>query len=123
MLYLAVRDQFTDPVLLESNESWDNEHYYSIVGLETLASFTVNEGIITKQQLGQWGQEEVVENVDTVSRRVLREWSENLSSQPHYWTFSELDARRTLKSSAPVWLRRTSCSRPYEVLIARCRTS
>jgi anthranilate synthase component 1 len=70
MLYLAVRDQFTDPVLLESNESRDNEHYYSIVGLETLASFTVNEGTITKQQLGQWGQEEVVEHVDTVSRRL-----------------------------------------------------
>jgi anthranilate synthase component 1 len=70
MLYLAVRDQFTDPVLLESNESRDNEHYYSIVGLETLASFTVNEGTITKQQLGQWGHKEVVENVDTVSNRL-----------------------------------------------------
>lgn len=70
MLYLAVRDQFTDPVLLESNESRDNEHYYSIVGLETLASFTVNQGIITKQQLGQWGQEEVVEHRDTVSLRL-----------------------------------------------------
>ncbi|WP_020570104.1 anthranilate synthase component I family protein [Neolewinella persica] len=70
MLYLSVRDQFTDPVLLESNESRDNEHYYSIVGLETLASFTVNEGVITRQQLGQWGQEEAVEHVDTVSRRL-----------------------------------------------------
>ncbi|MFK8165324.1 MAG: anthranilate synthase component I family protein [Lewinella sp.] len=70
MLYLAVRDQFMDPVLLESNESRDNEHYYSIVGLETLASFTVNEGTITRQQLGQWGQEEKVEHVDTVSQRL-----------------------------------------------------
>lgn len=70
MLYLAVRDEFTDPVLLESNESRDNEHYYSIVGLETLASFTVNEGTITRRQLGQWAREEKVEHVDTVSRRL-----------------------------------------------------
>lgn len=68
MLYLAVRDEFTDPVLLESNETRDNEHYYSIVGLETLASFTVNEGTITRRQAGQWIHEEGVEDVNTVSR-------------------------------------------------------
>lgn len=68
MLYLAVRDEFTDPVLLESNETRDNEHYYSIVGLETLASFTVNEGTITRRQAGQWIHEEGVEDVNSVSR-------------------------------------------------------
>jgi len=70
MLYLAVRDEFTDPVLLESNEARDNEHYYSIVGLETLASFVVNEGTITTRKYGQWAQEEKAENVDTVSHRL-----------------------------------------------------
>lgn len=70
MLYLAVRDEFTDPVLLESNETRDNEHYYSIVGLETLASFAVNEGVITSRQPGQWSHEEKVEDPDTVSREL-----------------------------------------------------
>ena len=70
MLYLAVRDQFTDPVLLESNESRDNEHYYSIVGLETLASFTVDQGEITRRQLGRWAAAERVEDRETVSREL-----------------------------------------------------
>ncbi len=70
MLYLSVRDEFTDPVLLESNEARDNEHYYSIVGLETLASFVVNEGTITTRKYGQWAHEETVENPDTVSLRL-----------------------------------------------------
>ena len=72
MLYLAVRDAFTDPVLLESNETRDNEHYYSVVGLETLSSFVVNEGTITSRQPGQWLREERVEDVDTVSERLHR---------------------------------------------------
>jgi anthranilate synthase component 1 len=70
MLYLAVRDEFTDPVLLESNEARDNEHYYSIVGLETLASFVVNEGTITTKKYGEWAHEETAENADTVSLRL-----------------------------------------------------
>lgn len=70
MLYLAVRDEFTDPVLLESNEARDNEHYYSIVGLETLASFIVNERTITTGKYGQWAHEEAVENTNTVSHRL-----------------------------------------------------
>ncbi len=70
MLYLAVRDEFTDPVLLESNESRDNEHYYSIVGLDTLASFIVNERKITTRRHGQWLSEEGVEDAETVSHRL-----------------------------------------------------
>jgi anthranilate synthase component 1 len=70
MLYLAVRDEFTDPVLLESNEARDNEHYYSIVGLETLGSFIVNDGAITSRQPGQWAREERVADVETVSQRL-----------------------------------------------------
>ncbi|MFT7121747.1 MAG: anthranilate synthase component 1 [Neolewinella sp.] len=70
MLYLAVRDQFTDPVLLESNESRDNEHYYSIVGLETLASFVVDEGTITQKHKGRWAESEDVEDAETVSLRL-----------------------------------------------------
>ncbi|OAV45903.1 anthranilate synthase [Lewinella sp. 4G2] len=53
LLYLALRDDFTDPVLLESNESRDNEHYYSVIGLETLASFRVADGVIRTEVVGQ----------------------------------------------------------------------
>lgn len=76
MLYLSVRDCFTDPVLLESNEARDNEHYYSIVGLETLASFTVDQGEITRKQTGRWAATERVDNAETVSLR-LREFLED----------------------------------------------
>ncbi len=69
-LYLSVRDNFTDPVLLESNESRDNEHYYSVVGLETLASFQVAEGMMERRHLGHWIKEERVEDVETVSTRL-----------------------------------------------------
>ena len=70
MLYLAVRDEFTDPVLLESNEARDNEHYYSIVGLETLASFVVDRGAITTRKQGEETRREAVDHRDTVSHRL-----------------------------------------------------
>ncbi|MEL7376619.1 MAG: anthranilate synthase component I family protein, partial [Bacteroidota bacterium] len=37
LLFLSLRDKYTDPVLLESNEARDSEHFYSFLGLETLA--------------------------------------------------------------------------------------
>ncbi|MEL6357493.1 MAG: hypothetical protein AAFQ37_11245, partial [Bacteroidota bacterium] len=52
-IYLNLRDHYTDPVLLESNESRDNEHYFSFIGLETMASFQVNNGTISEQLPGQ----------------------------------------------------------------------
>ena len=70
MLYLATRDEFTDPVLLESNETRDNEHYYSIIGLETMASFVADRGVITRRQPGRWAEEEGIDNTDTVSQRL-----------------------------------------------------
>lgn len=70
MAYLAVRDEFTDPVLLESNESRDNEHYYSIIGLETLGSFVVDDGRITRRGPGAEPRTETVTDVDTVSREL-----------------------------------------------------
>lgn len=55
-LYLSLRDRYTDPVLLESNESRDNAHYYSFIGLETLADFKVAGDMIRvklpRQQTG-----------------------------------------------------------------------
>ena len=67
MVYLAVRDEFTDPVLLESNETRDNEHYYSIIGLETLSSFRVADGEIRRSDQSQC---QLVEGVETVAREL-----------------------------------------------------
>ncbi|PHI21736.1 anthranilate synthase component I [Lewinellaceae bacterium SD302] len=56
LVYLSLRDRYTDPVLLESNESRDNAHYYSFIGLDTLADFKVAKGVINvrlpRQQTG-----------------------------------------------------------------------
>ena len=70
MLYLGVRDEFTDPVLLESNEARDNEHYYSIIGLETLASFSIENRVIRRQTGGVDREPELIADVDTVSREL-----------------------------------------------------
>ena len=70
MLYLSVRDEFTDPVLLESNETRDNEHYYSVIGLDTLGSFVVNERTITSRLPARWSTEEEVTDAETVSTRL-----------------------------------------------------
>lgn len=49
MLYLNLRDHYTDPVLLESNEARDNAHYNSFLALDTIAAFRVDQGIIAEQ--------------------------------------------------------------------------
>lgn len=78
MLYLAVRDQFTDPVLLESNEARNNEHYYSIIGLDTMASFKVEGRQISQQYFQQSPGEERVTDADIVSLR-LHEFLESFT--------------------------------------------
>ncbi|MEM7575576.1 MAG: anthranilate synthase component I family protein [Bacteroidota bacterium] len=55
LLFLSLRDQYTDPVLLESNEARDNEHYYSFIGLETLGNFQVDSGKIYTHISGKGG--------------------------------------------------------------------
>ncbi len=66
-LYLALRDQFTDPVLLESNETRHNEHYFSIMGLETLASYRVEGKTIYRGRVGEAGTQVPCSDADTVS--------------------------------------------------------
>ncbi|MBK8706288.1 MAG: chorismate-binding protein [Saprospiraceae bacterium] len=46
-LYLKVRDHFTDPVLLESNDFRSKEDCMSFLGLDALAFFEVKNGAIT----------------------------------------------------------------------------
>jgi anthranilate synthase component 1 len=45
-LYLRLRDHYTDPVLLESNDIANKEECFSFIGLETLASFKVQNSIV-----------------------------------------------------------------------------
>ena len=71
LLYLALRDEFTDPVLLESNETRDNEHYYSIIGLDTLAFFQVRDGYIRTSDIdGRVKSEGVNGSVDAVTEQL-----------------------------------------------------
>ena len=67
-LYLALRDRFTDPVMLESNETRHNEHYFSIIGLDTLASYRVDGQIITRGRVGEPATERTVTDANTVSK-------------------------------------------------------
>ena len=67
-LYLALRDRFTDPVLLESNETRNHEHYFSIIGLETLAYYRVDEGRIRKGRAGEEPLAMDCQDAQTVSR-------------------------------------------------------
>ena len=48
-LYLRVRDQFTEPVLLESNDFRSKEDCTSFLGLDSIASFQVKSGLIQRQ--------------------------------------------------------------------------
>ncbi len=48
-LYLRVRDQFTEPVLLESNDFRSKEDCTSFLGLDSIASFQVKGGLIHRQ--------------------------------------------------------------------------
>lgn len=47
-IYLKVRDHFNNPVLLESNDFRSRENCFSIIGLEPIAGFKVQEGTITR---------------------------------------------------------------------------
>ena len=67
-LYLALRDRFTDPVMLESNETRHNEHYFSIIGLDTVASYRVDDQTITRGRVGEPATERTVTDANTVSK-------------------------------------------------------
>lgn len=47
-LFLRVRDHFTDPVLLESNDFRSKEDCMSFMGLDSIADFRVQNGTITE---------------------------------------------------------------------------
>lgn len=47
-IYFKVRDYFNNPVLLESNDFRSRENCFSIIGLEPIAGFQVQQGTITR---------------------------------------------------------------------------
>lgn len=52
-LYLKVRDHFNNPVLLESNDFRSRENCFSIIGLEPIAGFLVQNQAIKRQYPNQ----------------------------------------------------------------------
>ena len=67
-LYLSLRDRFTDPVLLESNETRQNEHYFSVIGLDTLAYYRIDDGQISRGRVGGARTQVPCQDSDTVSQ-------------------------------------------------------
>lgn len=72
-LYLKVRDHYTEPVLLESNDFSSAEDSFSFLGLEAIGGFQVKSGRIRAQLPGRERIETEVENVETVPR-ALRDY-------------------------------------------------
>ena len=67
-LFLKVRDHYTDPVLLESNDFRSKEDCFSFLGLDSLASFQVQNGTIHLNFPDERTTKRQVENVETVPR-------------------------------------------------------
>lgn len=65
-LYLKVRDHYTEPVLLESNDFSSAEDSFSFLGLESIGSFQVKQGRIRMQLPGQERLELPVKDTQTV---------------------------------------------------------
>ncbi len=59
-LYLRFRDHFTNPVLLESNDTHSKEDLFSFLGLEPIATFEVSNGIIRTELPGHSVEENKV---------------------------------------------------------------
>ena len=65
-LYLKLRDHFRDPVLLESNDFRSKEDCFSFIGLDSLATFEVQNGWMKTSWRGETMTYSKVENVQQV---------------------------------------------------------
>ncbi len=65
-LYLRLRDHYTEPVLLESNDFSSASDSLSFIGLEAIGRFQVDRGEISWQLPGQPPETRAVEDVSTV---------------------------------------------------------
>ncbi len=66
-LYLKLRDHYTNPVLLESNDISNKEECFSFIGLESLADFIVQNGQLHRKTPGLPAVREDVSQVDQVA--------------------------------------------------------
>jgi len=71
-LYLRVRDKFTDPVLLESNDFRSKKDCMSFIGLETIGSFQVQARHLTEYVKGVYENEAKVSGVEQVPTALKR---------------------------------------------------
>ena len=67
-LYLKVRDHYTEPVLLESNDFSSAEDSFSFLGLEAIGGFQVERGRVRMQLPGQERVEIPVRDIHTVPK-------------------------------------------------------
>jgi anthranilate synthase component I len=77
-LFLSMRDQFTDPVLLESNDFRSKEDCFSFIGLDAIADFQVRNGAITERLPGGFKRERLVAETDGVAA-ALKEFLDSFS--------------------------------------------
>lgn len=69
-LFLRVRDHFSDPVLLESNDFRSKEDCMSFLGLEAIADFRVQNGIISEHLPNRTHYQTPVSDVFTIPMRL-----------------------------------------------------
>jgi len=81
--YLKLRDHFTCPVLLENNDFGSLEDCHSFIGLDVMATFQVDKGLITTTIPGRPVQTRPVESVEDVPEQLYRFLS---AFQPEYET-------------------------------------
>jgi anthranilate synthase component 1 len=82
-LYLKVRDHFSEPVLLESNDFSSAEDSFSFLGLESIGSFQVKQGRIRMQLPGQERIEAPVKDTHSVPN-ALRDYLQQFEVRyPH----------------------------------------
>ena len=67
-LYMRLRDKYSHPVLLESNDISNKEECFSFIGLESLASFVVQNGQIKEQMPKQEVKQSKVSSENTVAQ-------------------------------------------------------
>lgn len=65
-LYLKLRDHFTDPILLESNDSRSRENSFSFIGLDAIATFQVQNKEIRQSGIDGQVQKSTVVSVQDV---------------------------------------------------------
>ncbi len=66
-LYLRLRDYYSDPVLLESNDISNKEECFSFIGLDTIASFHVQAGRLRTQLPGEAASERPLDHSQEVA--------------------------------------------------------